>query len=401
MKCTKPHLLIPLTLLVVLLIGCPPPRRIILVEPADNAQVPTPADFDQLAASFFSPDKQALISVFPGTTLPQGGLSVRVADTSMLPPALANQNPAFALNLGPDGTQFNMPVRVSAVIGKVVDQEDGSSLIPDVEVLTTENKQAVSLENVETEITGEGLVIVHALMPHFSNAAYRVKDGLRVSIDSPPDKDKYIVGSTIDTQMTAENTSDEDIWSAEPVEGVSGDLGSLQYDKKPAQLSKKGDKAVIGKGTCNCASPGDGDVTFIVKASGSSRDSGKKKSATWLKQRSVECYEVFGQMKVSFDPEIHTTFYEAKVFLNDGDKFTDITNDSRVKITWRLQGSCTAGFEGLAGSSRARWDHTDCSAEHEAATRIICDANFKDGPIDFTPQYNQPARANEGKTVNF
>ena len=375
--------------------GCP--TLVKLIEPIDTATVPTPDDYNQLAAAYWSSDMRALIGVFPGTDLPANGLTVEVQDPATLDPGLRALKPDFALEMGPSGTQFNIPVRVSTVIGKAVTKADGTMVMPNVDVYTTENGQPVLLDEVHIEFTEDNLVVVHALMPHFSPALYKVRNGLAVSIDSPKIKGEFLVGSSVPTQMTAINTTNADVWIVKPRERTIGKVGNIVYDTSSVQLPFKGSSEVLGKGSCECEEVGDGAILFEVDAKGSPKNGNKGKTAQWLSIRRVKCVEVYAHVGVSFDAGAHTTTYNVSVFLDDGTTVRELTVEDGLYFSWEMTGPCS-GIS-LSAASTGYWVHEDCDGESEALTRTKIKVTLTTDTIKATFKYDEPARANEGHTV--
>jgi hypothetical protein len=368
-----------------------------LIEAIDAATVPTPDDYNQLQAAYWSPDMRALISVFSGTTLPNGGLAIAVQDLATLDAALGALGPNFAVDTGPDGTQFNVPVRISTVIGKAIRDLDGALIMPNVDVYTSENGQAVPVEDVAIDFTEDDLVVVHALLAHFSPVVYRVRDGLAVSIDDPPHNSQYLVGASVPTQLTAYNTSRADIWVASVSEDALGSLGMLTYDTSQVQLDFEGDSSVMGKGSCKCTKLGDGVVFYTVNALGSPKAGGKGKTAKWKRHRSVECIEIYALVTVLFDPELHTTSYAVQVYLEEDGQAKEITIDDRIVYNWEMTGPC-AGIDVIL-PYYAEWEHGDCDAVSESQTRIKITVRFTDETAEGQLVYDQPGRANEGAVV--
>lgn len=379
-----------------------------LVGPTDEI-IPDPEDIDDLQAVFESSDGRALISVFKGTDLPAGDLTIEVIDPANVEESLKGTNPHFAVRMGPDGTVFNQPVRISFLAGSVLLTDDGALIIPVFEAFTHESGDAVLLDEIEVEITEDGLIIVHALASHFSDGAYRAGAGVEISIDNPTDgQEFYMYEDTITTQMTATNKGKKNIRLI-PTETVADTVIISPFNFDPAiELLGPNQSGQFGVGSGVCQTTGRTSIEFDVKGDRNieSTDSIELKDSLILFKihRSVICHALDTWMTVTFNPETHTTHYSAQVFRNDGftGSRTDITFDGSVEYKWASANTC-GSFDNPGDDPRNYWNHEDCDEADEANSSVSLTVTYTDpnGRKIKRVYKASPARADEGFLVVF
>lgn len=363
-----------------------------------TAMLPPLDSSETLLAAYDSSDGRARISVFPGTVLPKVPLTVEMISTDAVAGPLRSNSNDFALRLGPDGSQFNVPVRLSLLIGGVAQNSDGSFIVPTVEVVTEDAAKVEMLSDPQMEVTDDGLLIAHVGLNHFSDAVYRLKVGLDVVIDSPADDAVYLVAETIGTRMTVRNNTD-DFMRVQAIETNKAPVGPVTYNSSRVQLPSKSTKAV-GIGSCKCTTTGMGWVAFELK--GDYAPSGEI-DPSWVhfkKFRNVNCTLLETQIVVTFNPETHTTHYSVSTFhttQSTGYQRQELFRGPQLSYRWTSAGTC--GTFGNPGDFPANsYEHEGCSASEEAAARIKVEVTYTadDGRV-IKRSYDMPSRANEGK----
>lgn len=379
-----------------------------LMDPT-NEVLPDSEDKDELLAVYDSPSGQARISVFEGTDLPAGGLTINVIDAADVDDALKGIAPHFAVRMGPDGTVFNKPVRISFLAGEAIYTDDGQLIVPSIEAYTNEAGGAVLLDKIQVEVTADGLIIVHAYANHFSDAAMRAGAGVEISIDKPlSGQEFYLYEDTISTQMTATNKSKNSIRLI-PTETVDDTVvvDPFTYDASQIVLGPN-QSSQFGVGSGACQTSGRANFTFDVKGDRNVKSTDKITLANSLIlfriHRGIICHGLDTWMTVTFDANTHTTHYVAQVFKNDGatGARTDITFDNSVTYQWSSATVCGI-FETPGDDPRNSWNHDDCSAADEAQSSVILTVTYVDpNGRTITRKYKAtPARADEGFIVVF
>jgi hypothetical protein len=396
----------------ILLPACPDengqiPNKDLLIELVDGVKVPIPVDYDQLMAAYFSPNERAMISVFPGTTIPNNGLTVEVVNPASLDAALAAMEPEFALEMGPSGTTFNEPVRVSTVIGKTITNDEDETLLPFVDVYTMNNGQPEFIEDVGIEIDEDGLITTHALMPHFSPGAFKILGGVNVKVITPAKNPMAWVGGTIPTKLNVTNVSKNanNRVFVESKTVVRGKLKNAKFKDESYYLDS-GKSADVGVGSCDCSGVGFGQIKTTLKVTKYDKKTGKLlKPLVKSRVVTVKCIELNLQMEVYGDPQNNYTDYRVRGDVRDhGDIRGDILNKDiakRIKIEWDFKGiKCGKAEKSL--KTGAFWEHFSCSGEDQELSRIKCKVTYTDDDgKTVTKIYDAPARANEGKKVPF
>jgi len=319
-------LFLPVLTIAVLGPGCP--CFLPAIDPPDNegilynlvtSPIPYPPDLFQLQSAYESPQGQALISVFPGTTEPPGGLAVTQLGFRELPRALQENRPDFAVACGPDGTAFDIPVRVSLLLGEAVETTEGLE-IPTLEVQTQKDGQVETVppEDLLMEVTEDGLLIAHAFVDHFTPFTYKVGVGVLARIYKPTGGAYYVVGGdSVPTQMKAKNRGPRTIRLTPVVTTTGPGPGTLTYDNSAKDVAVN-QVGVLGEGTCPCAKPGAGTFNFDLTGTWDLTDTRNpipldSSLVLFRTFRDVECIGLRTTMTVVLSEDGTKTSYAAKV----------------------------------------------------------------------------------------
>ncbi len=364
-----------------------------------TAVLPAPEDLAQLQTTFDSLDGLARISVFPGTTLPAQDLTVDLAATATLDPQLNALNPDVAVRLGPEGTQFDVPVRVSVLLGAAVQNGD-TTVVPSLQAFTISNGTLTEILDPQIEVTADGLVIGHATLDHFSEVGYKVGLGVEITIDDPKSGAVYLLGETVPTGMDAINLSKKTV-RVKPSEKITGVLKNLQFDNTTKTLTQFR-SAKLGVGTCECDKAGNGNVQFDAIGDNKATGAINPSFIRFRTFRDVICAELDTQMTVTFNAGTHTTHYSVKVFhTTQSTGFTkkEITFVGPVNYRWTAASVC-GNFESPAltkDDPRNFYEHDDCTAAEDALSSIQCEVTYTaDDGRKIIRTYKAKGRDNEG-----
>lgn len=361
-----------------------------------SAVLPPPDSNEMLQATYDSADGRARISVFPGTTL-AGPLTVEAIDPGQAAGPLQSPDNGFALRLGPDGTQFNNPVRLSLLIGAAAQRPDGSYVVPSIEVVTEDAAKVETLPDAQMEITENGLLIAHVYTNHFSDVVYRLKIGVEIGIDSPDDDAVFEVAETFATGMRVTNYNQIPL-RAQAAEGNMAPVGPVTYNDSivviPAESSN-----FVGIGSCACAAVGLGYVEFDLAGDFELAGEINPSLIAFKKFVPVNCTLLETYITVTFDPELHTTNYLVDVFHttdSTGFQRQQVFPGTRLALRWSAAATC-GSFSRVTDTSTYSYEHEGCTGPEEAASRVQVEVKYTgdDGRV-ITRVYNMPARANEG-----